>query len=276
MHGWGPRESSHVETLGAVAAASGGTLATAGSPANTKGAWATLGTTSASWQAMHVMVTLGSAAADHVFDIGIDLGGGTWRVIAPELRYPTLRAAASHSQPFMLPLHVPAGSTLGWRHQATTAGATARLVLMGVETSFAGTPGFARMTAHYTVANSRGVTVDPGGTANTKGAWTQITGSTPAALDALLIGIGPAGSLSRGTNMSWLLDIGVGAAGSEQIVLANILVTSANSLNLPATEVLGPIPCAIPEGSRLAVRGQCSLTDSAARVLDVALWGFDG
>lgn len=87
-------------------------------------------------------------------------------------------------------------------------------------------------------------------TANTKGAWVQVIASTSA--KSSLLRLGPQNTWN-GTQMNGvLMDVGVGAAGSEVVVIADLAVGCCHT-------VLN-IPIAIPSGSRVAVRVQQSGT----------------
>jgi len=103
---------------------------------------------------------------------------------------------------------------------------------------------------------------------HTKGTYSQLIASTSADATGLYIGINNAAASGR----SFLVDIAVGAAASEQIILANLLIDQplrfVHSLQLP---------CLIPAGSRLAARCQCD-TGSQQITMDGfltagGLWG---
>lgn len=114
--------------------------------------------------------------------------------------------------------------------------------------------------------------VDAGGTANTKGSWVQLSASIPQdAKGFTLVGFGDS---SNDSNTRYHIDVGVGGAGSEQVILADISTAGeeyrVGLRGLP----LGPIWTPIPAGSRIAVRCQCSSATAAVRVprLAMILW----
>jgi hypothetical protein len=88
-----------------------------------------------------------------------------------------------------------------------------------------------------------------GATANTKTAWTQVFASTSAAVGGIKV-------ISRGaytltSAQSAITDIGIGAAGSETVIVPNLLTGA------PANHFGGisfDIPVSIPAGSRIAIR----------------------
>lgn len=94
-----------------------------------------------------------------------------------------------------------------------------------------------------------------GATLHTKTAWTQYIASTPAAANLLLYS--PAGNVYA-TDSSVLVDIGIGAAGAETVIVGNLPVGNWAFSNIPPIT----IPVRIPAGSRISLRAQ---TGSASR-----------
>lgn len=90
--------------------------------------------------------------------------------------------------------------------------------------------------------------------ANTKGAWYEWLAAAPFDLTSLTL---------RGLPQteSTLADIGVGAAGSEIVLVPNLLFASPSL----ATNYSNPAVCPVyvPKGTRLAVRGQTSKAGAA-------------
>lgn len=98
-------------------------------------------------------------------------------------------------------------------------------------------------------------TATPSGT-NTKGAWTQIIASTSFEASALYVMASPGQN-----NVNTLVDIGIGAASSEQVILADFLVGSAIRMKKGIV-----LPIAIPSGSRIAARSATSNGGAGATV----------
>jgi hypothetical protein len=93
------------------------------------------------------------------------------------------------------------------------------------------------------------------GSAHTKGAWAEAFAALPAPIDGLTVrgvNIESGGS----TRHSFLLDVGVGAAGSETVVCADIPLMLITSTTLGESVSRGEIvlPLALPRGARVAVR----------------------
>ncbi len=101
---------------------------------------------------------------------------------------------------------------------------------------------------------------------NTKGAYTQLVGST--ASDACFIIVDIFGWAATATSGS--VDIAVGAAGSEQVIIADLVIS--NSFLSQASHYCFPVN--IPAGTRLSARSQVNQTATNGIYVSVVL--FDG
>jgi hypothetical protein len=97
---------------------------------------------------------------------------------------------------------------------------------------------------------STGTVVTASASANTKGSWVQFSASTPFASPWMLIAVA--------SSAGGMIDVGTGAAASEQVVIPNLYIGQPIGAN---TRLLS-IPCAIKDGVRVAIRAQ-SATASA-------------
>lgn len=91
---------------------------------------------------------------------------------------------------------------------------------------------------------------------NTKGAWVQLVAATTYAVSGVHVYLNPDQSGAQ-----YLVDIGVGTAGSEEVVISNIYCNT-HAGDVALTHLFFPID--IPVGTRLAVRHQCSTTNASA------------
>ena len=92
------------------------------------------------------------------------------------------------------------------------------------------------------------------GATNTKQAWVEYITSTSADSSGLWVSM----MNGNGANHSFLVDIGIGAAGSEVVIASNILVAQVSYV--PVSIFL---PFAIPAGSRISARAQGSTNVTA-------------
>lgn len=254
------------------------TAAAAGSE-NTKGAWSQL-IAAAPFRAdgMVVSVSFHGAvlAADefYLFDIGVGAANLEEPIIENLLHQAddSPSAGSMTHMTYVLPVPIPAGVRVAARTQASFAAAELRVQVHLIQGGFfRWLGGGGRATAYgVATATSRGTSVDPGATLDTKNAWAQLTASCNR-VKWLAVAIGNQGNSAMGT-ARWRLDIGVGAAASEKIVIPDILVATSTQSDVvwPTTVCL---PIDIPAGQRIAARAQCSITQATDRLIDVALMG---
>lgn len=119
-------------------------------------------------------------------------------------------------------------------------------------------------TAGIDTATSKGVVLTASATPNSEGAWTQIVASAPFDVAAVLVNLQPKDNES--SSRSYLLDIGVGAAASEQAVIPDLFFgnTATTSTAAPGVQQSVLIPVAIPAGARIAARLQASAASMTA------------
>ena len=106
-------------------------------------------------------------------------------------------------------------------------------------------------------AASGGAVVTGGASANTKGAWTELIAAAAADAAWLYVVFGSGGSAHKA-----LLDVGLGAAGSEQVLVPDLHYDCIAGGMHNETYAL---PVAIPAGSRVAVRVQSTVGSGAVR-----------
>ena len=99
-------------------------------------------------------------------------------------------------------------------------------------------------------ASSTGVQLTTGSPAHTKGAWEEVTASTPFTCSAFILTINFALA-------TYLVDVGIGVAGSEVVLVGNIHYSGQTLVPFSML-----FPMRIPTGSRIAVRSQGSATGS--------------
>lgn len=132
----------------------------------------------------------------------------------------------------------------------------------------------------------RGVTIDAGGTANTKGSWTEMsktTGNGPNnilngdSLDNTYSWFGAcAGKFEASTwneDVTFLFDIGTGAASSETVQMADKF-TRSSIRELANTGFVMFETGAFTSGTRVACRAQASSTTAAERTIQPYLFGL--
>lgn len=239
--------------------------------ANTKGAWTQLiASTAFEAQGFYASFRGVVASQDVLFDIGIG-GAGSEQAIISNMAFSqqTLRVAAG----VYIPLNIPKGSRISARAQATLGGGLAvSIALYPVALGLKHAEGFGRtVTMGANTADSGGTSVDPGGSANTKGAWSEISSSCPIDVQWLIVCITNQNN-SATTTTVFAIDIGVGGAGSEVVIIPDLFSVVDSGIDTPEPQYYS-IPVQIPAGSRVAARAQCGITDATDRLIDITLIG---
>lgn len=248
---------------------------TADASANTDGSWVeTFSSTPFDAFGMLVSLCAETTNADRLVDIGIGAGGSEI-VLVEDL--PACRTTSmTWCDHAYLPIKIKEGSRLAHRSRATTGSATTLVGMTLLGGGFVGRHGGHSLCTTFGAngADSGGTQIDPGGTAGTKGSWVQIPSSTTTTqmTRAIMVGVGNVANTSRASN-NWLVDIGIGGAGSEQVILSN-LHCHAEVSGIVTPRFFGPIPVSVAIGSQFSARCVCSITDATDRLLDVIIYAF--
>lgn len=120
--------------------------------------------------------------------------------------------------------------------------------------------GQALETGGVTSAASTGLAVTGAGSTNTKGSWTELIAATARDAFAVLV------NLHRGgvSAVDVLVDIGIGGAGSEQVLIPNLKGDVGTSLTTRAHPLV--IPIQVPKGSRISARVQATSASVSTRM----------
>lgn len=135
-------------------------------------------------------------------------------------------------------------------------------------------PWMSALSSKFLNINVNGNSCTASATANTPGAWVQyLANNAVASTDTIhcvhLQAIG--NNQAVGADNSMLLDIGIGAAGSETVIASNIAIGGAANSN-----GIGPffyLPIRIPGATRVALRVRAA---TGSRVLTVQVIAFTG
>jgi len=167
-------------------------------------------------------------------------------------------AGTSGEAMLFVPVFVPAGSRLAIRGATPSSySADSRAIAYPVRSQ----------SRHGLSRHFRGTlnAMDAGATANTKSAYTQIIAST--ARDARGYSLFFGTPSSQTSNQNYLIDLAVGAAASEEIILPNLGNISRSYDYFGAPGHVGPIWTPIPASSRIAMRMQCDSAVATERKL---------
>lgn len=255
---------------GTVTTTSLATVVTSSSSANTKGSYAQL-TAATAYDACYAMVTVGppnssgSSSAPTLVDIAVGASGSEF-VIIPNFISDYVGFDLSGSS-FGIPINIPAGTRIAARAQSS-GGSQARTVQVTLfDGAFSEPEGFSIVDNYgSSTSTSLGTAVTGSATANSKGSYVQLTASTTYDLAGIVVGFD---MQSNSASYNYLVDISIGASGSEVVIIPNMMV--ANLGNTYATPDFSPfIPISIPAGTRIAARCQCT---TASGKLGVSIYG---
>lgn len=263
-----------VRTLagGFTSATSGVASIVASATPHTKGAWVELVTSTGFDTTLLAIlgresINTNGADTSLLLDIGIG-GSGSEIVLVPDIMW----GHQAGERCLVLPLGVPAGSRISARTQSAVASQAMQLTcqMSGCGGWTSADCGRRATTYGANAATSSGVNSATPGAANTKSAWTQITASTTNPIRWLSPqAAGPAGVTSM-SNMDALIDIGVGGAGSEQVIIPDLSYRHTSSEYCRFPQVAFPVN--LPAGVRLAIRHQGSIT---TQVPSLTILGVD-
>ena len=265
-----------VETIGIVASNSTyGVIITAPGATNTKGAYAeVVASTAGAATGMVVVISTGGNDSDGLFDIATGAASSEVDIVSNQfIRHQNSNTNQSHV--FYYPVAIAAGTRVAMRRQATstTASMTASIYLLN-ETQSKRLDTCTAVTYGAATGDSGGTSVDPGGTASTKGSYSQITATTSADIHFVTVMVGHADNNNALTSCYWSIDIATGAAASESIVIADIRTQVHTGSRINSAHFFGPFPVYITSGTRLAARAQCSTNDATGRLIDVIVTGY--
>lgn len=117
---------------------------------------------------------------------------------------------------------------------------------------------FPGATTTIALVGQYGTTLTAHASANTKGSYTELEDATPYRINWLQF------DMICSNDVDYLVDIVIGAAASEQIILANIPISRESGAFLYSTALL---PVSIPAGVRVAARIQAT-TGGATLVIN--------
>ena len=255
--------------------------------ANSRGATFTTATphTKTDWQLVYTTLpynvfgfTLGAYSMSSNSDCLVDIATGD--ATTKTIRLANLAVGSRSSTNFLSylsyhPIFLPKGTNVYIRAQTTLAPTTVvhAMNFHGGELPWA--PSYGRCTTlGADTTDSGGVVVDSGSvTANQKGVWSVISASLPHEAAELAIAIGMRGDTSRLFDCWWLMDIGYGGIGSEQIAYGDIQLGCNSPLDIILPQFIGPFRIGLPAGARLVARAQCGITGDD-RLFDVIGYAY--
>lgn len=170
----------------------------------------------------------------------------------------------------MMPLTIASGSRVAVRCQATGGTAGLRYMMWLSNDNSYGTS-TSNITMGADTSTSKGTTVDPGGTINTKGSYAELDSSTSIETNYSITLFGNNDNSGQ-IGISHLVDISTGAASSEVDVIANSMFQSTTAeMSSLAQGALNTIA----SGTRVSARAQAGNATVGDRLIDICVLGFN-
>ena len=273
MPDFGLLEASHQAVFGPALGSTALGVAPAGSSTNAKGSWVEVVSAAnnahgASW----VMVDLSDPGAASRFLVDVALGASGSEVVAiADLLMSGVRAGHGHAT-YLFPVAIPPGVRVAVRAASSASASSLKVAVRLFSGAFASLQPLGGVTTFGAdAADTSGVTVDPGAAANTKGSWVQLSATVPYPIRWLALGF--ANLDTSWSTTRWLLDIGVGAAGSEVVVVPDLPLSGDVINDHYASLCYSGFPVSVAAGARLAARCASSSTVATERNVELVAYG---
>src|SRR5215204_3821944 len=218
-----------------------------------------------------IAMTRGAAAiTSYLIDLATGAGGAE-TVVIPNIIYANNNSTTSHDGASMrLPLEIAASTRIAARSQCSAGGNNAFMAITLIASGDTPAP-TSYLNYGSNTANSMGVSVDPGGSTNTKGGYVEITPSTSAIIQILAFMVN-LGSNTVPSAAQVAVDLATGAAASEVVLIPNLrngcaTGSAASKMSIPWYEFLTYIAAS----TRLSVNASCDINDATDRIIRVAL-----
>lgn len=239
-------DDQRASTVGAVVASSG--LTTVQSDSNGAKVWTQLvASTPHAARGIVVMVAPNNVSRC-LLDIGMGASGSE-QVIVPDL-YFGFQSGLGGPQHVPIPIAVPAGVRLAARVQTTSANGSVKAGVTMLGGGLNAGPRASRVVNYGADASQARGTEMQSGSFNAKGSWSTL-GTLTQACRGFFVLHGPQAWF--GVDLFALIDIGIGASGSEQVLVPDLFCGGLASAGWYPW-VLGPFDIALPSGTRVALR----------------------
>lgn len=237
---------------------------------NTKSAYSQLiASTARDYHGLIVTLNANSVAStvSYLGDLAIG-GAGSERVILPNIAWGAPGTSQQLCTSFFVPIFIPKGSRIAYRAQSSSGSQNITVRLWGFTSKVHVPNALSGLATNYGVNTSTSLgTTMTSGTAGVKGSYAEIISSTTSEINFLIIQM-------QNSNLSGVddldVDIAVGGAGSEQIILPSLHCNRSTTTG-QLTPMYYAIPISVPAGTRLAAR--CAFGANATKTCNIAIMG---
>lgn len=253
-----------------------GSTLTANASNNTKGSYVQFIASSpfAAAQEFVKLTTQPSATQNILVDVATGAAASEVVVIANIAASQAGTITTTTAGAWQFSLTIAASTRIAMRMQSTIGGNTCAATITLIATG--GMVGLSNTeTIGVSTSTSLGTQIDPGGTANTKGSYSQISASTGLVYQylALILSNPGHGNLS---GAAWCMDVATGAAASEVVLIPDLRMDGV-SAGAATVEIAAPTGWSlityIAASTRIAVRASCSINTATTRLFDASIVG---
>lgn len=250
----------------ASAATSKGVLMVTSGVANTKGAYTALiaATTYMATLARVVLHQPSAISTDYLIDVAVGAGGSEV-ILFPDLHLSACAVVGGASS-FWLPCSIPAGTRLSARQASNSTSAVCNVTIELYPGGLHGLRGDSLVAMNVNAAASCGTLITLPGANNTKGAYLALTASSTKRFRGLIVHFGKQQAVATQFRLA---DIAIGAGGSEQVIIPNIIFNQDTTQDEIHPWTYGPFPVDIPAGTRIAMRYQQDVTGAGRDVFAI-------
>lgn len=241
-----------------------------GGVANTKGAYTQLiASTARHYEGVIVRLFASSTInTDYLVDVAV--GAAASEIIRfPDLHLSTIADPMSESV-FFLPIPIPVSTRLSARMASNSTTGVVRVLVEPYTGSLHGHRFGHLINMGADTATSSSTLIAQPASNNSKGAYTQLSASTPYRIRGLIVHFGRQQAVATQTRFA---DIAIGAASSEIVIIPNIGFSQNTTADHIQPWTYGPFFCDIPAGTRIAMRYQQDVT-GAGRDVYAQLYGL--
>jgi hypothetical protein len=268
-------EFSNANDQGTVLSVSSGTLVTSSSTAKTKGAYTQL-VASTPYDAIGFLlivnvtpITTGVSAI--TVDIAIGPSGSELNILT-DFYIPNVGIQETNDVMIYLPCLIPAGTRISSRVAGLQASKSATISLVMFDSDFIDVDTSSTYdTLGFSEANLNGTAVTNSSTVNQKGAFTTIVSATSYDYSGFVVVFDARNTSNSNAPINLLVDIAIGPAGSEVVILPNLQITIKSPTNSSASPTNTPfLPIPIPAGLRVSARTSGAVASTALGVTIIA------
>lgn len=258
-------------SVGPVYASTTGTTLTSGA-ANTKGSWTQLTASLASdccYIGIHTDPGASTSSDQYAVDIGIGTAGS--EVVIINNLIVDFSATSGPLYAFLFPVCIPAGTRVAARCQCIAASDVMDAFITLYDGSFTQIEGFAGVDSiGFLTASTIGTAITASNSANVKGSYSQFIASTSKDYAGFVIAPDTNNALIA-ASAHFFIDISIGAAGSEQIIIPDLYMVRSHASGRCEPENTGIYWIPVPSGTRMAARCQSNVSGA---LINITLYGI--